>query len=34
MDGEGEGCRAQSYLYETDIYHPAILLIQSNSGHP
>lgn len=34
MDGEGEGCRAQNYLYETKIYYPAILFIQSNFGHP
>lgn len=33
MDGEGEGCRAQNYLYETKIYYPAVLFIQSNFGH-
>ena len=34
MDREGEGCRAQNYLYETKIYYPAILFIQSNFGRP
>lgn len=33
MDGEGEGCRAQNYLYETKTYYPAVLFIQSNFGH-